>query len=58
MLNTIFQSKNLFSLLLILFFGLFIIINGMKNMGIIEGMTNNNNVVSGTSRKIARVYNF
>lgn len=57
MLNTIFQSKNLFSLLLILFFGLFIIINGMKNMGIIEGMTNNN-VVSGTSRKIARVYNF
>lgn len=58
MLNTIFQSKNLFSLLLILFFGLFIIINGMKNMGIIEGMTNNNNVVSGTSRKIASVYNF
>jgi len=60
MLNTVFQTKNIFFLLLILFFGMFIVINGMKNIGLTEGMTNENtnNVVTGTSSSIAKVYNF
>lgn len=58
MLNTIFQSKNIFSLLLILFFGLFIIVNGMKKIGLTEGMADGNDVVTGTNAQIAKVYNF
>lgn len=58
MLNTIFQSKNIFSLLLILFFGLFIIVNGMKKIGLTEGMDDGNDVVTGTNAQIAKVYNF
>lgn len=58
MLNTIFQSKNIFSLLLILFFGIFIIVNGMKKIGLTEGMADGNDVVTGTNAQIAKVYNF
>jgi len=59
MLNTIFQSKNLFFILLILFFGLFIIVNGMKKLGLTEGMSGgSNDVVTGTTLQIAKVYNF
>ena len=58
MLNTIFQSKNIFSLLLILFFGIFIIVNGMKKIGLTEGMADGKDVVTGTNAKIAKVYNF
>lgn len=58
MLNTVFQSKNIFFLLLILFFGLFIVVNGMKWMGITEGMTDNTDIVTGSSTQIAKIYNF
>jgi len=59
MLNTIFQFKNTFFLLLILFFGLFILINAMKTVGLTEGMTEKDkSVVSGASSAIAKVYNF
>jgi Na+/H+ antiporter NhaD/arsenite permease-like protein len=58
MLNTIFQSKNIFFLLLILFFGLFIIINGMKKMGLTEGMSNGEDTITGVSSSLTKVYNF
>jgi Na+/H+ antiporter NhaD/arsenite permease-like protein len=58
MLNTVFQSKNIFFLVLILFFGLFIVVNGMKWMGITEGMTSNIDIVTGSSTQIAKIYKF
>jgi Na+/H+ antiporter NhaD/arsenite permease-like protein len=59
MLNTIFQSKNLFFILLIIFFGLFIIVNAMKKIGLTEGMSGDStDVISGTNSQIAKVYNF
>lgn len=59
MLNTIFQLKNIIFLLLILFFGTFILVNGIKSIRMTEGMTgDNSNVVTGTTSSIAKVYNF
>jgi Na+/H+ antiporter NhaD/arsenite permease-like protein len=59
MLNTIFQSKNLFFILLIVFFGLFIIVNGLKQIGLTEGMNGgSNDIVTGKNEQIANVYNF
>ena len=59
MLNTIFQSKNLFFILLIVFFGLFIIVNWLKQIGLTEGMNGGyDDIVTGTNEQIAKVYNF
>ena len=58
MLNTIFQSKNIFFLLLILFFGLFIVINGLNKFGLTEGMTNGEDTITGVSSSLTKVYNF
>jgi Na+/H+ antiporter NhaD/arsenite permease-like protein len=59
MLNIIFQRKNLFFILLIVFFGLFIIVNGLKQIGLTEGMNGgSNDIVTGTNAQIAKVYNF
>ena len=59
MLNTLFQAKNIFFLLLIVFFGMFIIINGLKKFGVTEGMTTDgNDIITGKTSTIAKVYNF
>jgi len=58
MLNTIFQRKNLFFILLIVFFGLFIIVNWLKQVGLTEGMNGGYDIVTGTNEQIAKVYNF
>jgi uncharacterized protein YycO len=59
MLNTIFQLKNIIFLLLIVFFGTFILVNGIKKIRMTEGMTgDDSNVITGTTSSIAKVYNF
>jgi len=59
MLNTIFQLKNIIFLLLIVFFGTFILVNGIKNIRMTEGMTgDDSDVITGTTSSIAKVYNF
>jgi Na+/H+ antiporter NhaD/arsenite permease-like protein len=58
MLNTVFQSKNIFFLLLIVFFGLFIVVSGMKWIGLTEGMTDKTDIVTGSSTQIAKIYKF
>lgn len=59
MLNTIFQLKNIIFLLLIVFFGTFILVNGIKSIRMTEGMTDgDSNVITGTTSSIAKVYNF
>ena len=59
MFNTIFQLKNIIFLLLIVFFGTFILVNGIKSIRMTEGMTDgDSNVITGTTSSIAKVYNF
>jgi hypothetical protein len=63
MLNNLFQTKYIL-FILILFFGIFILVNILKQFGLYEGMTDNNenkdntDVVIGDDVNLTTVYNY
>ena len=63
MLNNLFQTKYIL-LILIIFFGIFILVNILKQFGLYEGMTDNNeskdttDVVIGDDVNLTTVYNY